>query len=106
LTRGEDVELRELPASLIIVGGGYIALELGQMFARFGSRVTILERGKQLLAHGYEPQLGRAVARIFEEESITVFTNVAVTAVRSKENGTVLTTRVAGVERELRAERL
>jgi mercuric reductase len=106
LTHGEDVELRDLPASLIIIGGGYIALELGQMFARFGSQVTILERDKQLLAHGYEPQLGQATTRIFEEEGITVITNAAVTAVRSAENAISVATRVAGVDREWRAERL
>ncbi|MES4793083.1 MAG: mercuric reductase, partial [Chloroflexota bacterium] len=44
LTTDEPMELTELPRSLVIVGGGYIALELGQMFRRFGSEVTILER--------------------------------------------------------------
>lgn len=43
LTVDEPMELRELPKSLLIVGGGYIALELGQMFSRFGTEVTILE---------------------------------------------------------------
>lgn len=61
LTNGEPMELTELPRSLVIVGGGYIALELGQMFARFGSQVTILERGDQLLAHGYEPEVGQVL---------------------------------------------
>jgi mercuric reductase len=50
LTADEPIELRELPRSLIILGGGYIGLELGQMFRRFGSEVTILERSRQLLA--------------------------------------------------------
>src|SRR5439155_6263213 len=44
LTSDEAQELFDLPRSLVIVGGGYIALELGQMFHRFGSEVTILER--------------------------------------------------------------
>ncbi len=52
LTADEGAELRDLPASLVIIGGGYIALELGQMFRRFGTEVTILERGEQLLAVG------------------------------------------------------
>src|SRR5690242_8216148 len=47
LTNDEPMELFDLPRSLVIVGGGYIALELGQMFARFGSEVTILNRGEQ-----------------------------------------------------------
>ncbi|MBE9171507.1 FAD-dependent oxidoreductase, partial [Pleurocapsales cyanobacterium LEGE 06147] len=50
LTSNESMELTECPQSLLIVGGGYIALELGQMFHRFGTKVTILERSKQVLA--------------------------------------------------------
>jgi mercuric reductase len=43
LTSQEDVELKEQPESLTIVGGGYIALQLGQFFSRLGTRVTIIE---------------------------------------------------------------
>ena len=53
------MELTEPPVSLVMVGGGYIALELGQMFASFGSQVTIIECNPQVLAHGYEPQVDR-----------------------------------------------
>jgi mercuric reductase len=106
LSHGEDVELHDLPESLLIVGGGYIALELGQMFARFGSRVTIVERGKQLLAHRYEPQLGRAIARIFEQEGITIVLNGELTEIRPTSEGVVAVARVAGAERTLSAERL
>lgn len=70
LTHGEAEELTELPASLLIVGGGYIALELGQMFARFGTEVTIIDRNGQLLAHGYEPEVGRAIGQVFAEEGV------------------------------------
>src|SRR6266498_980989 len=49
LTSDESQELKELPESLVIIGGGYIALELGQMFHRFGTRVTILERSQIFL---------------------------------------------------------
>lgn len=52
LTSDEPVELTDLPPSLLILGGGYIALELGQMFQRLGANVTILERGEELLARG------------------------------------------------------
>jgi len=43
------MELDELPEHLIIIGGGYIGLEFGQMFRRFGSEVTIVQRGARLL---------------------------------------------------------
>ena len=61
LTNDEPMEMHELPRSMLILGGGYIALELGQMFRRFGVEVTILERSDQLLAHGYEPQIGKTI---------------------------------------------
>jgi len=106
LTHGEDAELRELPDSLIIIGGGYIALELGQMFARFGTRVTIIERSSQLLAHGYEPQLGRAMGRIFAEEGIGVVTGAAVATVRAEGGEVIATARSGDTERDYRAQRL
>jgi len=49
LTHVEALELDRLPSHLIILGGGYVGLEFAQAFARFGSRVTVLERGPQLL---------------------------------------------------------
>ncbi len=49
LTADEPQELWDLPRSLVVLGGGYIALELGQMFHRFGTAVTILQRGPRIL---------------------------------------------------------
>jgi mercuric reductase len=75
LTVDESMELRDLPTSVLIIGGGYIALELGQMFSRFGTAVTILERSGQLLGRGYEPEVGRTIAETFAEEGIQVVLN-------------------------------
>src|SRR5712691_228183 len=60
LTSQEDMELTALPRSLIVIGGGYIALELGQMFSRFGAEVTILERGERILST-YEPDISESI---------------------------------------------
>jgi mercuric reductase len=106
LTQGEEQELTELPASLLIVGGGYIALELGQMFARFGTEVTIVERSRQLLARGYEPELGRTVSQVFADEGIVVLTDATVQSVRAEAQGIAADVKVAGGRRTLRAERL
>jgi mercuric reductase len=106
LTRGENQELTELPTSLIIIGGGYIALELGQMFARFGTEVTIIERGPQLLAHGYEPELGRTMAQIFAHEGIVVLTNATVEAFRADTLGVAADVRLGNGRRTVRAERV
>jgi len=106
LTVDEDMELRELPKSILIVGGGYIALELGQMFSRFGTDVTILERGPQLLPNGYEPEVGRSIGEIFAQEGIQVVFNATAKAVRQDGAEVVTTAVVAGRERQYRAERL
>ncbi len=106
LTVDEPMELRERPASLLIIGGGYIALELGQMFSRFGTTVTILERSRQLLAHRYEPEVGRTIGEIFAGEGIQVVLDAAVRAVRQDRREVVTTVVVAGCEQEYRTERL
>ena len=106
LTADESVELTELPESLVIIGGGYIALELGQMFRRFGSEVTILERDKQLLAHGYEPEVGQEIGRVFESEGIHVVTQATIERVRQENGRSVATASVNGREREFRSEKL
>jgi mercuric reductase len=106
LTVDEPIELRALPKSLLIIGGGYIALELGQMFSRLGTTVTILERNAQLLAGGYEPEVGRSIGDIFAQEGIQVVFNAIAKAVRQDGSEIVTTAVVAGREQQYRAERL
>jgi len=64
---------RNLPGSIVIIGGGYIALEWGQILHRIGVDVTILQRSERVLS-GMEGQLGREMQRAFEEEGIKVIT--------------------------------
>ena len=106
LTNDEPMEMWELPRSLIVLGGGYIALELGQMFHRFGVEVTILQRSAQLLAHGYEPAVGETLGEVFEKEGINVITSASVRSVRQDGKEVVVKTQSAGQTRELRAEKL
>lgn len=106
LTHGEAEELTELPASMVIVGGGYIALELGQMFSRFGTEVTIVTRSGQLLAHGYEPEVGSTLGQIFTGEGIAVFTQAIVENVRAESDGIVADVKVGNGRRTVRADRL
>src|SRR3989442_15297168 len=106
LTVDEPMELRELPRSLLIVGGGYIALELGQLFSRFGTAVTILERNAQLLARGYEPEVGCSIGEIFAQEGIQVVFNATPKAVSQDKFEVVTRAVLAGRERQYRTERL
>ena len=105
LTSHEDSELTELPASLIIIGGGYIALELGQMFSRFGTNVTILARGERILS-AYEPEIAQSVAAVFREEGIAIHTKTTVSRVHGDERQVVVTLQVDGQQKELKAAKL
>jgi mercuric reductase len=106
LTSDEPMELWELPRSLLILGAGYIALELGQMFHRFGAKVTIVQRSQQLLAHGYEPEVGEAIREVFESEGIKVITGTAARSVRRDGTQVIVDVETGSQMRELRAEKL
>jgi len=102
----EPIELRELPRSLIILGAGYIALELGQMFHRFGANVTIVKRSEQLLAHGYEPEVGEAIREAFESEGIQIIAGAVTRWVRQDGMAVTVNVETGGQTRELRTEKL
>tara|TARA_R110002049_G_scaffold215606_1_gene387091 strand:- start:48965 stop:50392 length:1428 start_codon:yes stop_codon:yes gene_type:complete len=106
LTVDEETELIDLPKSLLIVGGGYISLELAQMLHRFGTEVTILERNPQLLAHGYEPEVGHSIGNVFSEEGIQVVVNASVRTVRQEDDEVIATVLVGGKKVDYRAEKL
>ena len=71
LTNIEVLELDRLPEHLIVIGGGHVGLEFAQAYRRFGSRVTILERGPQLLANE-DPDVTAALLQIFASDGIDV----------------------------------
>ena len=82
------MELDELPQHLIILGGGYIGLEFGQMFRRFGSRVTIIQHAARLLMNEDE-DISDEVAAILREDGITVLTSSTPVAVEPAAGGRV-----------------
>jgi pyruvate/2-oxoglutarate dehydrogenase complex dihydrolipoamide dehydrogenase (E3) component len=71
LTHVEALELGRLPSHLIVIGGGYVGVELAQAFRRFGSKVTVLEADAQLVPRE-DPEVAVAVRTIFEQEGIEV----------------------------------
>ena len=71
LTSETLLELDRLPEHLVVLGGGYIGLEFAQMFRRFGSRVTVIERGPQFLPRE-DPDVAEQVLGILREEGIEV----------------------------------
>jgi len=101
----EDGELRDLPRSLVIVGAGYVALELGQMFHRFGTEVTLLERGPIILGD-YEPEVSVELTRLLREEGVHVLTGFEVSRVRRDGQGVAVVGWHDGREVTLEGERL
>jgi pyruvate/2-oxoglutarate dehydrogenase complex dihydrolipoamide dehydrogenase (E3) component len=81
LTSTSIMELEEMPAHLIIIGGGYIAVEFGQMFRRFGSQVTIIERGPHILSCEDE-DISSEIENIFRNEGVNILLNTSVSEIK------------------------
>jgi len=79
-TNREAIETEQVPGSLVVLGGGAIGVELGQVFARFGSRVTVAEGASRLLPLE-EPEAGELLAAVFAREGIEVQAGQQVTGV-------------------------
>lgn len=75
------LELEDLPRRLVILGGGYIALEFASFYAEFGSRVTILERGSRFLARE-DADVADSVRKALENKGVTIITGASASAVR------------------------
>lgn len=86
ITSDEALELREVPQEMVIVGGGYIGVELATFFHTLGSKVTIVEILDNILP-GIEEEVVRNLRRIFEKEGIQIFTNSSVEEVRKEGTG-------------------
>jgi pyruvate/2-oxoglutarate dehydrogenase complex dihydrolipoamide dehydrogenase (E3) component len=87
LTNENIMDLTVLPEHLIVLGGGYIGLEFGQMFARFGSRVTVIHDTGQILPRE-DPEISGELQRVLEEEGLKFLLNARTTLVK-KEGGTI-----------------
>jgi pyruvate/2-oxoglutarate dehydrogenase complex dihydrolipoamide dehydrogenase (E3) component len=87
LTSTSIMEVQQIPEHLLIIGSGYIALEFGQMYRRFGSKVTILEQSKRILKHEDE-DIADEIVKILKEEEIDIVVNCSVGSVK-KAGGTI-----------------
>ncbi len=93
------------PESITILGGGVIALEMGQMFARFGTRVTILERGPRLLAE-FDARLTEQFKQMLQRDGVEIFCNIVAERVEKVGDKTCLYALIDGAEVAFVAERL
>jgi pyruvate/2-oxoglutarate dehydrogenase complex dihydrolipoamide dehydrogenase (E3) component len=83
LTHIEVLELDHLPAHLIVLGGGYVGLELAQAYRRFGSRVTIIEQGPRIIARE-DPDVADQVKRVLLAEDIRILESAQITRVQGR----------------------
>jgi pyruvate/2-oxoglutarate dehydrogenase complex dihydrolipoamide dehydrogenase (E3) component len=81
LTSDTALELTKLPRSLIVLGGGAVALEFAQFFARFGVKVTLIQRSPHVL-HEMDSDLAAVIEDVFRREGITVYTGTKLTDAR------------------------
>ena len=94
------MELGELPEHLLVLGGGYVGLEFAQMFRRFGSRVTVIQMGRQLLSEE-DLDIADEVARIMTEDGIEILLDATTESAKSFKGGVLLSVKVKGVNRSL-----
>jgi pyruvate/2-oxoglutarate dehydrogenase complex dihydrolipoamide dehydrogenase (E3) component len=83
LTHVEALDLERVPEHLIVLGGGYVGLELAQAMRRFGSEVTVIERGPQL-AGREDPDVGAALMELFRDEGINVLLQTEVQRIQGR----------------------
>jgi len=104
LTSTTALELEALPQSMLVVGGGYIGVELAQMFSRAGVGVTLVCRSR-LLPEG-EPEIGEALQGYLSDEGVTVVAGAVYEAISHSETGVSLALTQGGSRRLLTAERV
>jgi pyruvate/2-oxoglutarate dehydrogenase complex dihydrolipoamide dehydrogenase (E3) component len=102
MTNIELLELGRLPERLVVLGGGYVALEFAQAYRRFGSRVTVVERGPQLLARE-DPDAAEAVQRLLADEEIEVLLHTQVVRVEGRRGAFSVVARTSSGERAIPA---
>jgi dihydrolipoamide dehydrogenase len=84
ITSDNALQLKSLPASIIVLGGGPIALEFAQFFARFGSRVTVIQRSAQILT-SFDRDAADSLTQAFADENIQVVTGTHIVSVSSED---------------------
>ncbi|MDQ0217247.1 dihydrolipoyl dehydrogenase [Peribacillus cavernae] len=95
--------LEEIPASLVVIGGGYIGTELSGAFANFGTKVTILE-GMDDILMGFEKQMSSLVKRNLKKKGAEIVTKATAKGVEETENGVVVTYEAKGEEQKVEAD--
>ncbi len=101
----DALELQEIPKSLAIIGGGYIGLELGQMYAALGAKVTVVEMLDQLLP-GFDPELVRVIGQSLRRLGASFHVKARAKGVEKRPGGIALVVDSGGKETKIEADKL
>jgi dihydrolipoamide dehydrogenase len=105
LSSTEALKLEEIPKSMVVIGGGYIGIELGQTFAKFGTQVTILEGEKQILP-GFEKQLTQPVSKNLKKSNVEIVTKAMAQSAEQTDHDVTVTYKVGDEEKKVKADYL
>jgi len=106
LTSTSILDLETVPEHLLVIGGNYIGLEFGQMFSRFGSKVTILEKSASILSRE-DKDVSAALTEILEDEKIEVITNAQVDKISSTKKDEITATVKSGkIKKNIKASHI
>lgn len=103
LSSTEALALTKIPDQLIVVGGGYVGIELGQTFAKFGTQVTILE-GSEAILPGFEAEATRLVQHALKKNGVEIVTQAMAREARQTDADVTVTFTVGEEERSVTAE--
>ncbi|WP_027725561.1 dihydrolipoyl dehydrogenase [Tuberibacillus calidus] len=95
--------LQEVPNKLVVIGGGYIGIELGNAFAGFGTQVTILEGSKSILP-SFDKKMTALVKKSLKKKNVEIFTEAMAQGVEENENGVVVKATIGGEEKTFEAD--
>ncbi|WP_138493492.1 dihydrolipoyl dehydrogenase [Paenibacillus pinistramenti] len=105
LSSTEALSLPEIPKSLVLIGGGYIGAELGQMYSKFGTKVTIIE-GMDSILPGFDKDMTRLVAKNMAKTNIEIITNAKAESAEQNDKEVTVKYSVNGESKEITADYL
>ena len=105
LTNEEALDLKELPESLCVIGGRALGLEFAQMYAHFGTKVTVLQRSEKIIPEE-EPEISDLLKRYLGEEGIGIYTGMNINGVRKSSSKKIVNFSVKGKTKEIEVDHI
>jgi dihydrolipoamide dehydrogenase len=105
LSSTEALTLPEIPGSLVVIGGGYIGIELGQMYAKFGAKVTILE-GADTILPGFDKDMSQLVAKHLKKSGAEIVTGATAKSAEQTDRDITVTYEAGGEQKQVTADYL